>query len=381
MSDGLRTASSTDVGRVRDRNEDAIFCGENVFAVADGLGGHRAGEVASSLALEPIAALDQAAPREAARRLADAVKRSNLSVFERSQGQDELKGMGTTLTAVVVAEGTAHLAHVGDSRCYLIRGAGITRISRDHTLVARMVDEGKLTPEQAESHPQRSILTRALGAEPTVDVEEIRVPLVAGDRLLLCSDGLTGVVGDDELHAIISDGSDLDEISQRLIDEANERGGHDNISVVLVDVGGSIAQARAAGRLPWRRRESARRFPVRPVTWAAALALILGVGYLGVTSWVDRSYYVGVTEEGTVAIFRGIPANVPGLSRLEEPTELDVDEVSNPAVRRSLQEGVRQPTLGEARAYVEQLLRDAGIGMTPESDPTASASPSVRGSP
>lgn len=379
--DELRAASSTDVGRVRERNEDSLYAGRHVFAVADGLGGHRAGNVASSLAIEEIATLDEVSPKEAAKRLPEAVRRGNRAVHARAAEDPELSGMGTTMTALVVSDGTAYIAHVGDSRCYLIRGSGISRLSRDHTLVARMVDEGKLTAEQAEQHPQRSVLTRALGAEREVDVEEIRVPLVAGDRLLLCSDGLTGVVADEEIQTMASDGADLDEIAQHLVDQANDRGGPDNISVVVVDVGGSISAARAAGRIPAATRAAARRLPMRLMLWIAILIVAILGGALGLRAWANRSYFVGVDDAGTVTIYRGIPVDVPGMSlnEVEEPTDLPVRDVRNPAVRRSLEEGVRLPSLDDARAYVEGLKRDAGIdGML---DPRASPSPDGSPSP
>jgi hypothetical protein len=157
-----RAAGATDVGRVRDQNEDAYFVGAHVFAVADGLGGHLGGEVASNLALEPVSALDAQAPAKAADQLANAIRRANKTVHDRAQRDHALKGMGTTMTALAIDGAHASLGHVGDSRCYLVRAGRISQISTDHTLVARMVDEGKLTQEQAETHPQRSILTRAL---------------------------------------------------------------------------------------------------------------------------------------------------------------------------------------------------------------------------
>ncbi|TMK83618.1 MAG: Stp1/IreP family PP2C-type Ser/Thr phosphatase [Actinobacteria bacterium] len=224
MSTAVQVRSSflTDVGRVRERNEDACFAGDHVFAVADGLGGHRAGEVASDLALGSVRALDQAEARAAAKGVAEAVRKGNRAVHDRAETDDSLRGMGTTMTAVVISGNTAFVAHVGDSRCYLIRGGAITQLSRDHTLVARMVSEGRLTPEQAEAHPQRSVLTRALGADKEVDVDESRFSLIDGDRLLLCSDGLTGMLGDDEIRDFATGGSDLDEICRRLIDAAND---------------------------------------------------------------------------------------------------------------------------------------------------------------
>jgi len=381
MTTDLRVASRTDVGQVRDGNEDAVFAGRHVFAVADGLGGHRAGEVASQVALEAIAALDQNSPKDAAKRVAEAVRRGNRTVFERAQTDEDLKGMGTTMTAVVVADGTAHLAHVGDSRCYLIRGSSISRVSRDHTLVARMVDEGKLTAEQAEAHPQRSILTRALGAERDVDVEEVRIQLVSGDRLLLCSDGLTGVLADEEIRTLASDGSDLDEITASLVDEANRRGGPDNISVVVVDVGATVPAPRTAGRrIPasiGARRGG--RFPVRPLIWGALIACVVLGGMLGVDIWANRSFYVGVSGE-QVVIYRGLPVEVPGmdLADVEEPTELKLAEIRNPALRRSVEQGIRAPSLEAARAIIEERLVPAA-SPKPSSSGAPSPSPSKTG--
>ena len=323
MSTAVQVRSSflTDVGRVRERNEDACFAGDHVFAVADGLGGHRAGEVASDLALGSVRALDQTEPRAAAKGVAEAVRKGNRAVHDRAETDDSLRGMGTTMTAVVISGNTAFIAHVGDSRCYLIRGGAITQLSRDHTLVARMVSEGRLTPEQAEAHPQRSVLTRALGADKEVDVDESRITLIDGDRLLLCSDGLTGMLGDDEIRDEVAAGADLAEICRRLVDAANERGGQDNITVVLID----ISDPAHPGRKPHRARPSSgkRRFPWRLVVWLLILAALIGGGYGGVKAWADRSYYVGLDGD-RVAIYRGLPVTFAGvhLSHVQEPTKI-----------------------------------------------------------
>ncbi|HVL33612.1 MAG TPA: Stp1/IreP family PP2C-type Ser/Thr phosphatase [Actinomycetota bacterium] len=382
MTIELRSASRSDPGRARERNEDACFSGRYVFAVADGLGGHRAGEVASSLALEPIAALDQFPPKKAAERLADAVRRGNRDVFDRSEKDSSLKGMGTTMTAIAVDGARLHLAHVGDSRCYLIRAGAIEQVSRDHTLVARMVAEGKITQEQADTHPQRSIVTRALGADRDVDVDEVEIDIVPGDRIVLCSDGLTGVVSDEEIRQLASDDTDLEGICAALIDEANARGGPDNITTVIVDVGGTLeGVAPAAHRPRPRAQRRTRRVPVRPIVWSLVLLSVVSAGFFGVRAWADRSYYVGVNDE-RVVIYRGLPVNVLGfdLSRVEEPTTLSKEEVADWYVPR-LEEGVRAATLSDARAIVDERIPRANGALPGVDLPDASPSPSAEESP
>jgi len=356
----IRSAALTDVGRSRERNEDAYFEGQRVFAVADGLGGHRAGEVASHLALESIESLDDLDPKRAARDIVDAVRRGNRSVYERQQKDATLKGMGTTMTAVVISEGYAHLAHVGDSRCYLIRGETIRQISNDHTLVARMVSEGKLTPDQAEVHPQRSVLTRALGADKDVDVQETNLVLAPGDRLVLCSDGLSGVLAESEIRRYASDGADLDEICRKLIDTANERGGPDNVTAIVIDVQdtpGEPGPAPAAIKGLGRR---ARRVPVRPIVWTMLIVGVVVGGWFGVRTWANGSYYVG-EDNGKVVIYRGLPVEVGvlSLSSVEETTEIEVEDVTNPSIRRSIEEGIRADSLEDARRIVEVQIEPA----------------------
>jgi serine/threonine protein phosphatase PrpC len=361
----LRSAALSDVGRARERNEDAFFRGERVFAVADGLGGHNAGDVASRLAIEPLAALDRTLEAGrgggVAEALARAVREANRAVFQRAQADARVRGMGTTLTAVAIVDSSAYLAHVGDSRCYLLRGGAISQLSSDHTLVARMVAEGRLTPEQAEVHPQRSILTRALGADPAVDVDTLEIPLVPGDRLLLCSDGLSSVVDEDRIQALLEEATDLEDGCRRLVDEANARGGPDNITVVVVEVAGApparVAPARRVRRA--RGPGPVRRPSARAVAWSlAVLALLLG-GWLGFRAWVNRSFFVGIDGD-RVAIFRGLPTEVAGLRlhRLEERTDVPVADV--PAwYRPRLDEGIRAPSLAEARRIVRRVPRGA----------------------
>ena len=238
----LRTFAGTDVGRTRSGNEDSYLCGRTVFAVADGLGGHQGGEVASAAAVEPLAALDGrefAEPGEAAEALAAAIREGNAAILERAAGDPGLWGMGTTVTAAALAgERHLQLAHVGDSRAYLLRDGSLEQLTTDHTVVGELVRRGRLTPEQAAIHPERSILTRAVGLDPRVPVDTPDpVELRDGDQVLLCSDGLTEAVDDDRITELLSAGADGEAACRSLIDAANAAGGPDNITVVLLRAG------------------------------------------------------------------------------------------------------------------------------------------------
>jgi PPM family protein phosphatase len=237
----LSSFAGTDVGRTRSGNEDSYFCGRTVFAVADGLGGHQGGEVASAVAVEPLAALDGrgfADPAEAAEALAAAIREANAAIIDRASHDPGLWGMGTTLTAAAVA-GDRHLqlAHVGDSRAYLLRDGSLEQLTIDHTIVAELVRRGRLTPDQAAVHPERSILTRAVGLDPRVPVDTPDpLELAPGDQVLLCSDGLTEVVPDVKIAQLLAAEPDGDATCRSLIDAANSAGGPDNITVVLLRV-------------------------------------------------------------------------------------------------------------------------------------------------
>ncbi len=380
----VRAAGLSDVGRARERNEDASFVGETLFAVADGLGGHRAGEVASGIAVAEIESAQRKAGRAGSDTLLRAVQSANRRVFERAQEEPDLLGMGTTITVVAIDRGVAHLAHVGDSRCYLIRDGAITQVTQDHTLVARMVAEGKLSAEEAEVHPQRSVLTRALGAGPNVDVDTLELQLVAGDRLLLCSDGLTAVMSDDELGSAAASAADMEVTCRELIDEANNRGGPDNITVLLVDVlsapdGRGTAAPVASSKEPAPQEERRhRRVSVRLLVWLAVVALVVGGSWAALRAWSDRSWYVGF--EGTrVAIYHGLPTTIFGIdmSEVEVRTAMTASDVA-PFFRLRLEEGIGARSLAHARRIVAQIPRSADgptPTQTPTPTPTGTASP------
>jgi serine/threonine protein phosphatase PrpC len=239
----LSSFAGSDVGRARSGNEDSYFCGHTVFAVADGLGGHQGGEVASAAAVAPLEALagrELATPTEAAEALAAAVQEANSAILDRAAGDPSLWGMGTTMTAAAVtADGHLQLAHVGDSRAYLLRDGALEQLTTDHTVVAELVRRGRLTPQLAAIHPERSILTRAVGLDARIPVDTPDpLDLRPGDQCLLCSDGLTEAVPDPTIAELLSTDEDGNAACRSLIDAANEAGGPDNITVVLVRVSG-----------------------------------------------------------------------------------------------------------------------------------------------
>jgi PPM family protein phosphatase len=230
----FRAGAASDVGRVRDHNEDGYLVddGLGLVAVADGMGGHRAGEVASAAALD---ALRIAFGAGAA--IGDAVSAANDIVFEQSVADRNLRGMGTTLTAGALGiDGTLLLGHVGDSRAYLLRDGSFDQVTTDHSLVAELIESGEITEEEAEQDPRRSMITRALGLEPGVDVDVETIDLQAGDRVMLCSDGLTTMVRDDDIAEILGNESDVTTAATRLVEAANEAGGVDNTTVVVIDI-------------------------------------------------------------------------------------------------------------------------------------------------
>ena len=226
------TTCKTDTGRQRRDNEDSAFARAPVFVVADGMGGAQAGEVASRIAIE---AFEQGLPGEGnpEERLATRVREANHQIYERSRADRGRAGMGTTLTAAYVDDAHVAIAHVGDSRAYLFRDGTLQRLTQDHSLVDELVRRGKLTEEQAAEHPQRSIITRALGPEPDVEVDTWTYPARPGDVVLLCSDGLTSMISEERVRAILEAHDNLDAAAEALISEANEAGGRDNITVVL----------------------------------------------------------------------------------------------------------------------------------------------------
>jgi serine/threonine protein phosphatase PrpC len=258
-----RYAGVTDPGRRRRRNEDAYVAEPPLFAIADGMGGAQAGEVASGLA---AAVLEEATGDERGEeRVASLIQEANRRVFQRSNEDAATSGMGTTMTVALVdnSDGTIAFGHVGDSRAYRIRGGALEQLTDDHSLVGELVRSGRLSPEEAETHPQRSVITRALGTEPDVDVDTFTTEAEPEDIYLLCSDGLTDMISTREILSVVEESRDLDDAARRLIDAANAGGGEDNITVVLFQIdgaksngdGGETARMPAAVTEPADERE------------------------------------------------------------------------------------------------------------------------------
>jgi PPM family protein phosphatase len=237
MTLALRYAVRSDVGLLRDGNEDSAYAGPYLLAIADGMGGHAAGEVASAVAISALAPLDaDTAGVDMLQALADAVAQANVELHEITQSDPSTEGMGTTLTALLWAGAQVALCHIGDSRAYLLRDGELSQITHDHTLVQSLVDDGRLTKEAAASHPQRSLVMRALQSSIPADPDLTMRQAQLGDRYLLCSDGLSDVVTDDTLRKTLQELTDLDEAVEQLIDLAIRSGGPDNITCVLADV-------------------------------------------------------------------------------------------------------------------------------------------------
>ncbi|MGH2663396.1 MAG: Stp1/IreP family PP2C-type Ser/Thr phosphatase [Actinomycetota bacterium] len=358
----FRVGATTDVGRVREGNEDSYMVQDPLFAVADGMGGHQGGEVASSLALETLKQVNEEPESE----LAGVVQKANRVVFRKASEDPGLAGMGTTLTAVLGDGEVLRLAHVGDSRAYLLRDGEMKRITKDHTIVERLVEEGRITPREAEIHPQRSILTRALGVDEDIQVDEATLEVRLGDRLLLCSDGLTGMVSEEDIQRVLTEAEDPQTASERLVDAANEAGGQDNITAVVIDVlePNAKTDTKASSRAvdegfaaPASVRSGRLR---RVVLWVVLPAILIGGALWTIkTYYIDRQWFVGESN-GHVALFNGIPAEPLGLelSTLVEETQIPASEISSLREYQTLGDGITAESEQDARDIITQMQED-----------------------
>ncbi len=236
----VRYAAKTDIGKLREINEDTFLVEDKIFAVADGMGGHRAGEVASSMAIDILKKRagefeEGDTPQRIQKMLKEALDEVNDAIVKKGETQGDYLGMGTTLTAFHISERRIFLVHIGDSRAYLIRKEKITKLTQDHTLVADMVGKGEISEEEARIHPLKNILVRALGTDVKAEADLLSEEVQPGDRILLCSDGLSSMLRDEEILSIVNESESLENACQRLIDTANTNGGEDNITVVLVE--------------------------------------------------------------------------------------------------------------------------------------------------
>jgi PPM family protein phosphatase len=374
------TAGRTDAGRKRRRNEDAFVLEPPLFAVADGMGGAQAGEVASRLAAAAFREFREADDLDPAERLQAIIQEANRRIHERAATDTEASGMGTTITAALLESERVFIGHVGDSRAYRIREGRLEQLTEDHSLVADLMRSGRLTPEEADAHPQRSVITRALGTDPQVDVDTSEVDAQPGDVFLLCSDGLTTMVSDEDILALVADADALEDAAKALVKAANRGGGEDNITVVLFalapgevaleetlvegdgrgsdedledtlagieappqlrsteatvvrspsEAGWPVAEMESEETPAPRPRRRRRRWP-RRLFWLAVALTLLVLVVAGALWGLSRTYFVGADENGNVTVYQGLPFDFTdgsGLYRARYVSALQASQLS-----------------------------------------------------
>ena len=401
------SAAISHTGKVRSNNQDSGYSGSNLFAVADGMGGHAGGDVASSLAITRLERLDRPfdSTSAAERALRDAVADAAVELIDTVHVRPELAGMGTTVSALVMVDDYAVIAHIGDSRIYLYRDEALTQITTDHTFVQRLVDSGRITPEEARYHPRRSVLMRVLGdmdADPELDT--FIMPTQDGDRWLLCSDGLSGVV--DDPHTARALGLELapGRTADILLKQALDGGAPDNVTIVIVDVGGrhplfsgtptivgsastpigiDVPAARS-GRSSWLHpnrqaanepthfepaaefleeliEEDRRRAKRRRIGWIIGLVVVLALlasALLITYNWTQTRYFIGADDD-SVVIYRGVQQNIGPIALSSVHDETDIELADLPAFSRAtVERTISARSLADAEAIVDRL-RDA----------------------
>jgi PPM family protein phosphatase len=344
-------AALTDIGRVRTHNEDSVLAQPPLFVVADGLGGHEAGEVASSIAVETLR--DHAPRRPDAKALARAVRSANREVIRAAREGYGKQGMGTTMTAAIVEGNRIALAQVGDSRAYLLHAGQVSRITEDHSMVADMIRRGQLTEAESRTHPNRSVITRALGTDPNMTADPYEFDAEPGDRLLLCSDGLTAMLEDEAIGEALAAYQDPAIAARMLVDAANDAGGHDNISVVIIDIEGDGSRAGSTVDASGAR---AGRGLLAVIGWVLLLTLIVGGIAYGSYLYARKQAFLQVGPGDVVYVYQGVPGQIGSLKLqwLVEPTTVSIDAVP-PADQALLREGMRFDSLAAALQKVRSL--------------------------
>ncbi|WP_418275464.1 PP2C family protein-serine/threonine phosphatase [Isoptericola jiangsuensis] len=419
MTLALRYAARSDVGLVRSDNQDSAYAGPNLLVVADGMGGHAGGDIASSLAVAALAPLDTPdhGPEQALADLERTVEQARQDLVHASEVDPDLAGMGTTVTALLRSGNTLAMAHLGDSRAYLLREGTLAQVTIDHTFVQHLVDTGRISPDEAETHPQRNVVMRVLGdfdvdLTPDMSIREAR----AGDRWLLCSDGLSGFVPVDQITEVLVDSETPDEAADMLITLAMTAGSTDNITVVVAEIvddgetapsaGTQVVGAAASGVTPELARpadetpddlapnqgdedddeddQDARPPKRRP--WIGVLVILLviaAVGYGGwwAYGWTQQQYYVGVAD-GQVAVYQGIPQDAGPLT-LSTPVVLtgtSVDDLPDYWVDR-LDGTIQAGSEAEAVERADRLIAEALPTPTPSPSASSDVAPSPTPSP
>lgn len=420
MSTALRYAARSDVGLVRSNNQDSGYAGSHLLVVADGMGGHAGGDVASSVAIGRLARLDSETPAsDIVATLEESVLEANQEILRRARDEPQLRGLGTTITALLRAEGKFALAHIGDSRAYLLREEETVQVTKDHTFVQRLLDEGRLTEEEAERHPQRSVLMRVLGdvdADPELDLS-LR-PAHTGDRWMLCSDGLSGLVSLDTIDATLKDIEDPGECADALVQLALKGGGPDNITCIVADVvdleelprgeeapsttpqivgsaarsrhqptaaSGPAAKAAALTReepeVPYEDEDFSEEEPPRRSPWPALVVLMLLIALLGGLlwggyTWSQRQFYVG-TDGTRVVLYQGLAQDLGpiSLSQPLETTDIEIEDLPE-ITRQQVESTISAGDRGSADQIIDRLEQAADANRPP---PAVSPSPSDGG--
>ena len=354
--------SRTDIGCLRDHNEDSLVVTPPLFAVADGMGGHAAGEVASEIAVRVLSELAPEHPDGEA--LGRAIEEANRAVIQAAREGRGRQGMGTTMTAAMLEGERLVIAQVGDSRAYLLHQGKLQQLTRDHSLMADMIEAGQLTPEEARTHPQRSVITRALGSDAHLHPDIYEINVETGDRLLICSDGLSGMVCDNDIESTLARVRDPQRCASQLVNEAIANGGHDNVTVIVADVTG-FAEVR--------RKKIARKTKL-----SIALVLVLFAAIVGGTAWGTNEYLHNAAylanDNGKVAIYRGVPGSVFGLgySELVKTTDVSVSDLQ-PGFQERLKEGWRVDSVEAAESLVKEYQEDIDAKSKPTGDDAADA--------
>ncbi|MEV0896959.1 PP2C family serine/threonine-protein phosphatase [Actinoplanes sp. NPDC049802] len=393
----LRYAAQSDRGLIRDLNQDSVYAGPRLLAVADGMGGMAAGDVASNIVIAAMAPLDDDVPGDAmVDALRHAVGTANQQLRDTVDANPQLEGMGTTLTAVLFSGSKFGMVHIGDSRAYLLRKGEFSQITKDDTYVQMLVDEGRVSPEEASSHPQRSLLTRALDGRD-IDPEYSVRQVLKGDRYLICSDGLSGVVSGETIAQTMREITDPKACVERLVQLALRGGGPDNITVIIADaidgiveqapiVGGaasldrgnttvadsSTSAARAAALKPpprpaqpepatngYDRDAEPSGHPVRTALMVLVLLGVLGGGLWAGWRYTQDQYYVGATDAGQLAIFQGVPGQIAGidLSTVSETSQVSLEDLTTVAQER-VKQGIHADDQAAARSTLADLTSE-----------------------
>lgn len=361
--------SRTDVGLVREHNEDSLLVAPPLFVVCDGMGGHEAGEVASEMAIRTMENLADSI--KDSQSMISAVEAANLNVIKAPRQGIGREGMGTTMTAAKVTGERVMIAQVGDSRAYLLHNGRIQQLTRDHSLMADLIESGQITEAEARFHPNRSVITRAIGSDPYMQPDIYELNLSSGDRLLLCSDGLNAMLDDYQIEEILRDVTDPQTCADMLVSAARNAGGYDNITTIVVDIEG---KAKA------KQRRAIKKSRIWMGVLIALVILAIAGAFVGAQQYISNSAYIGVQDD-KVTIYRGIPDEFLGmqLSSVEEVSQVSFSDLEKvqPGVASRISGNMRVDNVEEAERLVqayEEEIAAANAASSTDAGATGAAS-------